>query len=504
MSRRIVVKGYPQRIHLLHKTEEIMDKILDNSFLKTIYAQLEQANSNFLQNYPGESGERQPVHTVYGGAHLFTAGLAQKFGNLGMRSLETFGTNFAHFARVLQMPGYETLPTAAKAIEELAQKLGLESEKVRLEHNEAWLAYTVYNRVRAKLKDEPVEDFRIDFEDGYGNRSDDEENAHAIQAAEQVAEGMEQESLPPFIGIRIKPLTEELRQRAVSTLDIFLTKLSKLTNGKLPENFVVTIPKVTVPEQVKAIVSIFEEIENKTKIPKGALKVELMIETTQSIINKQGAFTIPTLIVSGKTRVRGCHFGTYDYTASCNITASHQSISHPVCDFARNVMQVSLANTGVTISDGATTIMPIAPHREPKNGPPLTHEQKEENKKVVHNAWRLHYKNIMNSLLFGFYQGWDLNPAQLPIRYATMYTFFLGGLDQATKRLQAFIREAAKATLVGNTFDDAATGQGLLNYFLRALSCRALMMEEVLNVGLEPEEIKSRSFVKILANQREK
>ena len=481
-----------------------MNKILDESFLTSIYTQLEQANSNFLENYPGESGKRQPVHTVYGGAHLFKAGLAQKLGDLGMRSLDAFGKNFAHFARALHMSGSKTLPTDEKEIEKLAQKLDAEPEKMKLKHNEAWLAYTVYTRVREKLKDEPVEDFRIDFEDGYGNRSDDEENAHAAQAAEQVSEGMKQKSLPPFIGVRIKPLTEELKQRAVNTLEIFLTKLNELTNGKLPENFVITIPKVTIPEQVKAIVSLCEVIEHKTKIPKEALKVELMIETTQSIINQQGVFTIPTLITAGKNRVRGCHFGTYDYTASCNITAAHQSISHPVCDFARNVMQVSLANTGITISDGATTIMPIPPHRVPKDAPPLSDQQKEENEKVVHNAWKLHYSNIMNSLLFGFYQGWDLNPAQLPIRYATMYAFFLGGLDQATKRLRSFIQQAAQATLVGNTFDDAATGQGLLNYFLRALSCRALKMEEVLNAGLDPNEIKSRSFLKILANRRKK
>ncbi len=479
-----------------------MNTTIDESSLKKIYAQLNQANSSFLEKYPGESGGRQPVHTVYGGAHLFKAGLAQKLGDLGIRNIDAFGKNFVYFAKVLRITGSEQLPDDENKIKELSRLLQSEPKKMKSENREAWLAHTVYTRVRKKLKEEPVEDFRIDFEDGYGNRPDNEEDTHAAQAAEQVAEGMKLNTLPPFIGIRIKPLSKELQQRAIRTLDVFLTKLNELTNGKLPNNFVITIPKVTIAEQIRAIVDILEAIENKTKINSNSLKIELMIETTQSIINSKGDFTIPILVAAGRGRVRGCHFGTYDYTASCNITAAHQKISHPVCDFARNVMQVSLANTGITISDGATTIMPIAAHRAPKEGPPLSPQQQEENLRIVHNAWRLHFNNIMNSLLFGFYQGWDLNPAQLPIRYAAMYTFFLEGLDQATKRLQAFISEAAQATLVGDNFDDAATGQGLLNYFLRALSCQALLKEEVLNVGLKPEEIKSRSFLKILENRK--
>ena len=479
-----------------------MRQSLDQNQLNQIYANLQKANSKIANYYPGESGDRQPVHTVYGGAHLFKSALVQKLGDLGIRALDTYGKNFTHFAKLLQMKKSETLPDSENEIDLLAEKVEKDPKGMKKENRTAWLAYSVYKRVQEKLAQEPVEDFRIDFEDGYGNRSNEEEDRHAEQAAEQVAKGMQNNTLPPFIGIRLKPFTQELKERGIRTLDIFLSTLNELTDGRLPNNFVVTIPKVTIPEQVEAVIDVFSAIESKTRFETGSLKLELMVETTQSIIDQNGLFTIPMLVNAGKGRVIGCHFGTYDYTASCNITAAYQSISHPTCDFARNVMQITLANTGITISDGATTIMPIAPHKATEEGTVLTPEQLEENERVVKNAWKRHFDNIMNSFLFGFYQSWDLNPAQLPIRYAAIYVFFLENLDQASKRLSAFIDQAAQATLVGDIFDDAATGQGLLNYFLRALSCRALKMNEISEVGLTPEEIRTRSFVQILAKRR--
>jgi hypothetical protein len=158
---------------------------------------------------------------------------------------------------------------------------------------------------------------------------------------------------------------------------------------------------------------------------------------------------------------------------------------HPSCDFAKQVMQVALAGTGIRLSDGATNIMPIGA------------------REVVHRAWRLHAEHVRHSLVSGFYQGWDLHPAQLPTRYAAVYAFFLDGLDAASDRLRNFVQRAAQATLVGDVFDDAATGQGLLNYFLRAMNCGAIGEDEALAMsGLTPAELRGRSFVKILAARR--
>jgi citrate lyase beta subunit len=227
----------------------------------------------------------------------------------------------------------------------------------------AWLAFTVYNRVLKKLQSEPIEDNRIDFEDGYGNRPDDEEDGHAVSAADEVAKGMSENLLSPFIGIRVKTFSDECKVRSIRTLDIFLTRLAEKTGGRLPQNFIVTLPKVTTPTQV----STFRQGARKSRSPAGlcqdSLKMEIMIETTQSIINHRGENTVPLLVAAAAGRCRSAIFGTYDYTASCNITAAHQSHTHPACDFARHVLQVSLAGTGITISDGATTSMPIGPHK---------------------------------------------------------------------------------------------------------------------------------------------
>jgi hypothetical protein len=160
-------------------------------------------------------------------------------------------------------------------------------------------------------------------------------------------------------------------------------------------------------------------------------------------------------------------------------------------------MQVALAGTGVNLSDGATNIMPVGPHRGE-----LSAEQTEENRALVHRVSKLNYDDVRHSLAHGYYQGWDLHPAQLPIRYIAVYSFFLEQLPAMTARLKAFVEKSAQATLLGDVFDDAATGQALLNYFLRALACGAIGEDELLATGLTLEEIRTRSFKAILAGRR--
>ncbi len=340
----------------------------------------------------------------------------------------------------------------------------------------------VYSRVREKLEREPVEDFRLDFEDGYGNRPDSEEDGHAAAAAVEVAAGARQGTLPPFVGIRIKNLGDELRARALRTAQLFLERLLEETNGRLPANFVVTLPKITANGQVGALVEALGHIESAHGLAPGAIRMELMVETPHSIFDERGAVSLPALVREGAGRVSAAHFGTYDYTASLGITAAHQHMRHQACDFARNVMQVALAGTDVWLSDGATNVLPVGKDRT-----------------VLHQAWRLHYDDIRHSLTNAFYQGWDLHPAQLVTRYAAVYSFFLESLDPASQRLRNFLAKAAQATLVGDVFDDAATGQGLLNFFLRALNCGAVHEDEIgALTGLTLAELRSGSFVKIV------
>jgi citrate lyase beta subunit len=437
------------------------------SFLDT----LDKANIRVAEQFPGDSPRRQPVHTVYGGAHLFKADLVQKLGALALETLHEYAPDAGALSAALGLP--------------------------------RGLADRIYPRIVEKLTREPVEDFRIDFEDGFGNRPDEEEDRFAQAAADEVAAAMSAGTLPPGIGIRIKPLNEELKRRSLRTFDLFLTRLLGRTGGALPQNFVVTLPKITTPEQVAAMASACDAFEYWHDMTRDVLRFELMVETTQSVLAHDGTVALPRLIAEGHGRIVAAHFGTYDYTAACSITAAHQHMLHPACDFARHVMQVSLAGTGIWLSDGATNIMPVGPHRATPGGPPLTVDEREENTRVVHRAWRLHAEHVRHSLVTAFYQGWDLHPGQLPTRYAAVYAFFLDGLDAASDRLKNFVQRAARATLVGQVFDDAATGQGLLNYFLRAMNCGAITEAEAVEMsGLTVNELRGRSFVNILNRRR--
>ncbi len=443
----------------------------DSNEIARIISELSEANKKFMRRYPGESNRRQAVHTVYGGAHLFKADSAKKLGDVALRSLKEYA------------------PDAAT----LADSLGMKSDPP--------LAQKIYDRVVEKLQREPIEDFRLDFEDGYGNRPDEEEDRHAQSSALEVARGLRDKALPPFIGIRIKPLNEDLRARSIRTLDIFVTTLAAETSGKLPDNFVITVPKIQLPEQTRAAVQLFELLEKKTGLAAGSLKIELMIETPQSIINVRGEVALHSLVDAANGRCGSVHFGVYDYTASSGITASYQTMRHPACDFARQMMLISLAGTGIHLSDGATNILPVGPHRATQDRQ-LTAEQQRENRDTVHQAWRLGFEDNLHSLRTGYYQGWDLHPAQFVTRYAAVYLFFLEGLSSAANRLKAFIEKAALASLFGDVFDDAATGQGLLNFFLRGLACGAITEKEALATGLTLEELRSRSFLKILQERR--
>ncbi|MEO6259198.1 MAG: phosphoenolpyruvate kinase [Thermoanaerobaculia bacterium] len=480
-----------------------MKPTLTDQDLRAASTALDPALEAFAARFPGEGPQRQPVHTVYGGAQLFKSDTTVKLGALALRSLQEYAPDPFIFARAIGLTGADLLPLAHSVIDsrELLGHLEKDSDAVKRSNEPAWLAHTIYNRVVEKLKREAVEDFRIDFEDGYGNRPDAEEDGHAESAAREVAAGLENGTLPPFIGIRIKTFSQELFRRGARTLDLFVTSLLEASGGKLPPWFVVTLPKIQLPEQVDALVKIFETMESKLGLASGTLKLEFMIETTQSILNERGESNLPLFLQAAQGRAVAAHFGTYDYTASCNITAAHQRMDHPACDFARSMMQVAYSGTGLWLSDGATNVMPIGPHRGTKEKP-LTTDELVENRVTVHRAWRLHVDHIRHSLINAYYQGWDLNPAQLPTRYAAVYSFFLESLAPATERLRNFIEKAGQATLVGDVFDDAATGQGLLNFFLRGMNCGAITEQEALATGLTVDELRTRSFVKIMKGRR--
>lgn len=406
---------------------------------------------------------RSPVHVVYGGADRFSAETPAKLGRIALATLEEYAPDAKAFANVF----------------------GLGSEGA-----------SVFQRVKAKLASEAVEDFRIDFEDGYGFRSDAEEDADAERAARELAASIINKTVTTFSGFRVKSYSSETRERAKRTLNIFLETLLEGA-GSLPKNFVVTLPKVTDKKEVSAFCRDLKKIEKEHRIKEGSVKVEIMIEHPLALIDRKGNFALRSIVEAARGRCVAAHFGAFDYTASLGIAASHQTIDHPACDFARQMMLAALTPLGIRLSDSVTTQMPVAVHK----GEKLTAKQKAANAEAVINGLQTHFKNVTRSMANGFYQSWDLHPNQLIARYTAVYAFFLNSLESQAARLRSFIQRSTQATLTGNAFDDAATAMGIVNFLRMGLECGALEESELENAaGLSAAALRKISFRDIVAS----
>ncbi|MGP3976102.1 DUF6986 family protein [Streptomyces sp. 8N114] len=402
---------------------------LGSGALEGVSELLAPVDAELARRYPGDPGTRQPVHTVYVPADAVTPGTVREWGEAAGALLDAHAPDAEALARVLGMDGD--------------------------------LAGPVYARIREKLRREPVEDLRIDFEDGYGARPDDEEDAAAVRAAELIADTFAEGAegpVPAYAGIRMKCMEAAVRDRGIRTLDIFLTGLMEA--GGLPGGLVLTLPKVTYPEQVTAMVRLCEEFEKARGPEVGRIGFEIQIETTQSILGADGRATVARLIDAAEGRATSLHYGTFDYSASCGVSAAYQAMDHPAADHAKAVMQVAAAGTGVRLSDGSTNIVPTGDQAQ------------------VHDAWRLHHSLVRRSLARAYYQGWDMHPGHLPTRYAAVYAFYREGMRRAGERLAAYVGRAG-----GDVMDEPATARALSGYLLRGLDCGALDTAEVTEVS---------------------
>ncbi len=393
-----------------------------DDLVRELDAALADADADLAARFPGDRGARQPVHTVYVPADRYAASTVLDWGTEARNVLAQHGST----------------------VMELAEALDLRPS----------VAAEVYERVRAKLATEPIEDLRIDFEDGYGTRPDAEEDAAAVAAASALAASVRDGSAAPFHGIRFKSLEASSRHRGLRTLDLFVGELA--AGGALTDGFVVTLPKVTSVAQVAAMVVACERLESAHGLPRGALRFEIQVETPQSILGADGTVLVARMVHAAAGRCTGLHYGTYDYSASCGIAAEYQSMEHPAADHAKAVMQVAAAGTGVFVSDGSTNVLPVGDLQQ------------------VRAAWRLHVRLVRRSLERGFYQGWDLHPAQLPSRFVATYAFYREGLGSAAARLRAYVSGGASGYL-----DEPATAAALAGFVLRGVDCGAVDEAEV-------------------------
>lgn len=263
-----------------------------------------------------------------------------------------------------------------------------------------------YDDVVRILRDRPVADLRVDLEDGYGVRSDDVEDSEIGRCV-----GLLADSTPVSYGVRVKSLEHLTAERSLRTLDLWLSALHEA--GLAPG--IVTLPKVSAPEQVAVAVQAIEAIE--AALGSSGTALELQIETPAGVLDSAGRATVPLLIAAGRGRVTGLHFGTYDFTAGLGVSPQDQRVDAPIADAAKDLMQLAAAGTGVAVSDGSSNILPVgdgAPH-----------------------AWRTHARLVDRALSRGLWQGWDLHPGQLVSRWAATSAFLRTRLPEVKARLEA-------------------------------------------------------------------
>ena len=440
---------------------------------------------------------RSPVHVVYGGADRYTANTPQKLGEIARATLQTYAPNFVEFAQACYLPGSETLPNYPEAITNLEKQIARSRSKTKSENFSAWFAWTVHRKTLAKLEFEPIEDFRIDFEDGYGFRPDDEEDSDSVRAAAELASAYRNGSITPFCGFRIKSVNRETSARGLRTLDLFLKTFLEKSDGGIPENLVVTLPKIDEKKQVRELCDSLKRFEKRNGLKNRSIGIELMIESPLAIFDRKGNVALKELVEESKGRCTSAHFGAFDYTSALGIVSSHQDLHHPACDLARQIMLAGLAPLGIRLSDSVTTRLPVAVYRKGR----LTKLQVEENRRSIHQGWREHFANVTASMKNGFYQSWDLHPNQLPARYAAAFAFFLAESDSLAERFKVFLARATQATLTGNTFDDAASVEGILNFFRRGVDCGAFEPKEIRALlGISAEELTSASFQEMVGS----
>ena len=404
---------------------------LDAAFLLAIDRRLAEADQVLATCYPGDSGSRQPLHTVYVPADQVDSDTPARWGAAALDLLDAVVPDARSAARVTGLGGIDA---------------------------------EVHRRVRAKLAGQPVEDLRVDFEDGYGARPDAEEDAAAAAAGAALAGllavaaapsfGAAAAAGPSFGGIRFKSLEAATRRRGLRTLDLVLGTL--LDAGPLPDGLLVTLPKVTSTDQVLAMVEVCARLEESYGLTPGRLRFEIQVEAPQAILGPDGVATVAVMVHAAGNRCVGLHYGTYDYSAACGVAAAYQSLEHPVADHAKAVMQVAAAGTGVRLSDGSTNVLPAG-----------TPEQ-------VRAALRLHARLVRRSLEQGYYQGWDMHPGHLVTRYLAAYAFFREGLPAAADRLRRYLSRTG-----GGVLDEPATAQALASFLTRGLHCGALDDAEV-------------------------
>lgn len=371
-----------------------------------------------------------PIHTVYVGAHSGPSGFDVETADQLAEDVRTF------FRGALADPA------------ELAAICGLDGR----------LARSVVERVVAQLATRPIDDLRVDFEDGYAGTDED---ADARRVAGALAEASRRGCLPPSFGLRIQSMVDSTVERSRRTLERFLgTLLDEL--GQLPDGFVVTLAKIDEPGEIERLADALDELESRHGLAAGSIHVELMAETPRSIYDAEGSLAVPSFVAAARGRCASIHFGIYDYTASLGLVAGQQRLRHPACDAARAALQIGIAGLdgAVELSDGSSRIVPRVDMGEAE----------------LSAAIRSVYDDVRHSLDHGIYRGWDMAGSHVATRRVAVTVFFLEALPEMRRRWDEACGARAGAS---DDLEDAATVLAMRSFFERGRACGALAADEV-------------------------
>jgi hypothetical protein len=382
---------------------------------------LDIADARFEKRFSIAVRRGQPLHTVYVGGDRIYQGLIADWGAQAK-------------ALVLEHGGYA----------ELARRVDVPDRDVD----------AVASSVERALNECPIRDLRVDFEDGYGNRTDSDEDDDTRRAARTIAAELRDPRAPKSVGIRVKGLNRPTRARSIRTLRLFLETL--LSERAEPQFLALTLPKVVAPEQAQAMAVLCSVLEDEYGLPPRSLNFEVQVEAPQLVVGPDGTLDVARALSAGDGRISAFHYGTYDYATASGIAAVHQSLAHPVAEFAKRTIQAVIAGTGVWMSDGSSNVLPAG------------------NEEQVWSAWSTQARLVNHALERGIYQGWDLHPGQLPPRYAAVHAFYRAGFGQTATRLRAYL-EAAET----NVMDEPATMRALAEFLIRAEDAGAISESEI-------------------------
>ncbi|MFR9752919.1 DUF6986 family protein [Nocardia sp. 004] len=366
-----------------------------------IEAMLDKVDAELRHHYPGPGNRTQPIHTVYVPADRVAEETPAEWGMAAVELLDR------HHDLLTTLDRTDALP-----------------------------------EVRRRLHHDPVQDLRIDFEDSYGLRADAEEDRAATAAGAVLAAWSRRGDGPVSSGIRIKGLASGERRRALRTLELVLEGA-----GGVPSGFVFTVPKIRSAQQVPALVQLCAGLERGYGVADGSLRFELQIESPQAILAADGSVPVAAMPALAEGRCAALHFGTYDYTAACGVAAADQALDHPAADYAKAVMQIATAQTGVWVCDGSTQIVPDTD---------------------AEAALRNHHRLVTRALRRGYYQGWDMHPGHLITRWLATYDFFRQAIDVAVPRLRNYLARRSD-----DIIDEPATAEALAATVLRGIGCGA-------------------------------